>query len=73
MIRCHIAIWAILRPEGGVPENKKSPDRQGDVSNLITELVEEATREDVPPRLRELALQLEAALARRRQAPDYGR
>lgn len=37
---------------------------EGEIAILISDLIEEAAKEPVPPRLRKLAQQLEAALAR---------
>jgi hypothetical protein len=43
------------------------PD-EADISKLIADLIEEAVREPMPPRIRQLAEQLEAALAKQREA-----
>ncbi|MEO8242919.1 MAG: hypothetical protein ABI832_11425 [bacterium] len=46
-------------------EDKKFPAGEGEISSLIASLIDEAAKEDVPPRLRALAQQLESALDRR--------
>ena len=48
-------------------EQKKTVQPDGEISSLIGSLIDEAAKEDVPPRLRALAQQLEAALDRRAQ------